>query len=145
MDFSFRNWCNNKFLIPNTTITGLAVGTNVFAWTITNGTCTPSASNVTITTRPLPTVANAGPSQTVCVTAGSALLAGNNPVNGTGIWVKVSGPGTVTTPTNPASTITGLTVGTTVLTWSISNSPCTSSTANMTITIRPPPTVQMPD
>ncbi|MBP7808023.1 MAG: hypothetical protein KA163_01905, partial [Bacteroidia bacterium] len=127
-------------LIPNTTITGLAVGTNVFSWTITNGTCTPSASNVTITTRPLPTVANAGPNQNICVTVGSALLAGNNPINGTGLWVKISGPGTITTPTNPASTITGLTVGTTVLTWSISNSPCTSSTANMTITIRPAPT-----
>ena len=61
---------------------------------------------------------------------------------GTGAWSIVSGlGGTVTTPTSPTSTFTG-TAGTAyVLRWTISNSPCTASTDDVSITFNQNPTV----
>ncbi|WP_189328109.1 T9SS sorting signal type C domain-containing protein [Flavobacterium sp. LM4] len=94
----------------------------------------------------VPTVSNAGPDQTSAATCGltSVTLAGNNPTSGTGIWSIFSGAGgTVTTPTSPTSTFTGI-VGTSyTLRWTISNSPCTASTDDVVIRINQSPTVSI--
>ncbi|HNS18355.1 MAG TPA: FISUMP domain-containing protein [Bacteroidales bacterium] len=75
---------------------------------------------------PLPTAANAGPDQ-LNLTDTTAILAGNVPVNGTGIWTVVSGNGgSIDDPLNPSSAVHG-TAGTTYqLKWTIST-PCGSS------------------
>ncbi|WP_180904009.1 glycine-rich domain-containing protein [Flavobacterium chungangense] len=94
----------------------------------------------------VPTVSNAGADQIGLATCGltSVTLAANTPTSGTGIWSIVSGTGgTVTTPTSPTSTFTG-TVGTSyILRWTISNSPCTASTDEVTIRINQSPTVSI--
>ena len=117
---------------PTSGLTGLGVGPNVFQWTISNGTCTPSSSTVTITGVAAPTVSNAGPNQSICST--STTLAGNTPTTGSGTWTLVSGAGTITTPSSATSGVTGLGVGSTVFQWTISNVPCPSSSSTVTIT-----------
>ncbi len=114
-------------------------GSYVLAWTISNGVCTPSTSTVTITVGAVPSVSNAGSSQTICSTA-SATLAANNPAIGTGSWSVVSGPSVLisqfSNPSSPGSTITPAGgAGNYVLRWTISNAPCTASFSNVTITV----------
>src|SRR5439155_866951 len=62
-------------------VTGLGYGANVFRWTISNGSCTPSSDQVTITRYQPPTVASAGLDQQLCETS-TATLAGNSPTSG---------------------------------------------------------------
>jgi hypothetical protein len=127
---------------PTSGVTGLGVGANVFRWTISNGVCAASTSEVTITRDAEPTTANAGSDQTVCST--SATLAGNAPTVGTGAWSLVSGTGTITTPSSPTSGVTGLGVGANVFRWTISNGVCAVSTSDVTITRNTPPSVTNP-
>ena len=117
---------------PTSGITGLGVGANIFMWTISNAPCPVSTSTVTITGVATPTVANAGPNQTLCST--SATLAGNTATVGTGTWTLVSGIGTITTPSSPTSTVTGLGLGANVFQWTITNPPCPSTFSTVTIT-----------
>src|SRR5690606_31837789 len=58
--------------------------TYTLRWSITNGTCAASTSNVTITLEQAPTVANAGADQNFCGTTVS--LGANAPAVGTGAW-----------------------------------------------------------
>lgn len=52
----------------------------------------------------------------------------------TGSWSVVSGSGTVTTPTSPTSTVTGIVPGTPlVLRWSVNNGRCGITTSDVTI------------
>ena len=120
-------------------ITALGVGANVFEWTISNGICPPTSSQVTITGVATPTVAAAGPNQTICAT--TATLAGNIATTGTGVWTVVSGAGTITNPASPTSGVTGLTVGTDVFQWTITNAPCPASSSQVTITVGAPTTI----
>ena len=64
------------------------------------------------------------PSVTYTVT-----MAGNTPSIGTGLWTKFSGPAgeIITTPASPNTTISGLTAGAYVFTWTITNGTCSSS------------------
>jgi PKD repeat protein len=129
---------------PTSGITGMSVaGTYTFQWTITNAPCTASSDQMTITRNAVPTTSAAGPDQSICTSPGSATMAGNTPVAGTGSWSQISGPvtGTITTPSSPTTTITGLTtVGTYVFQWTIANAPCTASSDQIQVTVTPGPT-----
>ncbi len=100
--------------------------------------CNNSSSTETVTVIPSPTIANAGPDQTVC--AATATLAGNTATTGAGTWTLISGAGTITTPGSPTSGITGLGVGANTFRWTISNAPCASSTDDVIITRSAAPT-----
>ena len=113
-------------------ITGLAVGVNIFQWTIANAPCTSTSDQVSITITSTPTLASAGTSQTICGT--TATLAGNAPATGTGMWILISGSGTITAPSSPTSGVTSLGVGPNVFEWTISSPPCTPSSSQVTIT-----------
>ena len=126
---------------PNATFTHVTgTGPVLLAWTISNGTCAPSVANVTITVNQPPTAATVGGPQTICNLGAAQPLGGNTPTVGTGTWSVVSGgTGTfspnATTP-NATFTHTGGT-GPIVVAWTISNPPCASSAANVTLTIGP--------
>jgi gliding motility-associated-like protein/uncharacterized repeat protein (TIGR01451 family) len=126
----------------NSGVTGLTVGANTFVWTITNGVdCPPSIDEVTIMVTESPSIANAGPDQTVCLVPGTATLAGNDPAVGTGVWTVTAGGATVTSPTAFNSGVTGLTVGTNTFVWTITNGPsCPPSFDAVNIVILPSPT-----
>ncbi|MCE9537903.1 MAG: hypothetical protein K8R85_01615, partial [Bacteroidetes bacterium] len=113
-------------------VTGLGVGANVFQWTISNSPCTPSSDQVTITNTGGGAPATAGPDQSIC--SSSAILAGNVPSFGTGLWTLVSGTATITTPSSATSGISGLGVGISVFEWTISNPPCPATSDQITIT-----------
>ncbi len=109
-----------------------------------NGTCVIPAvvysDTTTISISQAPSTADAGPDQAICgVTTSTATLAGNIITSGTGIWTLVSSTGStpsITSPSNPASGVTGLTApGTYIFQWTSTNSPCPASSDQVTITV----------
>ena len=125
------------FVNPNQRNTSVSVsvqGSYVFRWTITNGVCPPSGSNVTITFFAPPTPANAGADQIVCgLTTG---LGGNTPVNGNGAWFLVSGPGGASfdNSTDPNTNMTVFSPGSYIVQWIIFNGVCPFSSDQVSIT-----------
>ncbi len=112
---------------------------------ISNLTTSPTSTSSTTnaggiqTIKANPTTAYAGTNQSQC-NNGSFTLAGNTPTVGTGAWSCFSGCAgvTITTPSSNTSGVTGVAAGTpAVLTWTISNSPCTASSSNVTLTNNP--------
>ncbi|HMN05534.1 MAG TPA: gliding motility-associated C-terminal domain-containing protein [Flavobacteriales bacterium] len=129
----------------NTTVTGLAVGVHVFRWTIANGPCTPGITqdDVTVTVYDGNSAnANAGADQEVCGTA-TATLTGNAPISpASGAWTLVSGSGTITSPHNATTTVTGLGIGANVFEWTVNNGPCANGvTSDQVIITAYDPTV----
>ena len=140
------------FLSPNSPtsqVVGTDLGQYVFRWTLTTGVgstndCQTSFDEVTVNIVAAPTPAVAGPSQTIC--EGSTLtLAGNTPTVGTGTWSKVAGPSgspeVITNVNSPNTTVTGLIAGTYKYRWTIGASGNCSSFDEMTVTVRPKPTL----
>jgi hypothetical protein len=124
---------------PTSNFTGVAGTSYTLRWTISNAPCTASTDDVVIILTANPTVANAGSDQNVCAT--SATLAANTPSIGTGSWSIISGAGgSVTTPTSPTSTFTGVAGTSYTLRWTISNAPCAASTDDVIIILTANPT-----
>ncbi|MCW5899497.1 MAG: gliding motility-associated C-terminal domain-containing protein [Flavobacteriales bacterium] len=122
---------------PNTTITGLPVGANTFAWTIDNGSCGTTTDQVTIFVFDAQNpVANAGPDQELCTPQTSTTLAGSAVIfPATGQWTLVSGTGIVADASNPNTTVSGLSVGANVFAWTVENGPCANSLTTDQVTI----------
>ncbi|MFN8396228.1 MAG: PKD domain-containing protein [Bacteroidia bacterium] len=127
---------------PSSPVSGLGLGPNAFVWTISNGVCASTKDTVLYTRDQQPSLALAGPDKSIC--GSSTNLTGNIPTVGNGMWTVLSGSGVVTAPTTPNSPLNGVNIGTTVLTWSISNGTCPTSVDTMLVTrnaIPNPPTV----
>ena len=115
---------------PSSPVTAINTGTNSFLWTISNGICPASSSTVTIIRSVLPS-SNAGANQTICTV--TATMAATTPTTGAGSWSLLSGTGSIITPTNSSSQITGLGTGTNNFVWTVSNGVCTAATSTATI------------
>src|SRR5262249_53730185 len=113
----------------SSTATASAYGTYVLRWTISNGACTPSTADVTVTFYQTPTTASVGSSTLAVWGLISGSLGGNTPTAGRGAWSKFSGPGTVTfsNGSSGSSTATVTAYGTYVFQWTISNGVCAPS------------------
>ena len=108
----------------STTALNLAYGNNTFVWEITNGVCLSSDS--VIIRRDSTVNASAGVDKSICIGSPITMTA-NSPSPGTGLWSALSS-GTITSPTSPTTTITGLsTAGTYNFVWTITNGSCISS------------------
>jgi len=106
---------------PAATFTGEPCTSYTLAWTITN-TCGASADNVSVTFNHLPSTPDAGPDQ-IGIGGNTTTLAGNTPVEDTGLWAVVTGEGgSFGDPTSPTSTFTGVPTTDYVLSWTISTS-----------------------
>lgn len=126
---------------PNTTVTGLIPGAYVFRWTITNGTCPATQSDVIITVTAIPTVADAGPDQSLCNVT-STILAANTATTGTGIWTQTGGPSvSLSNAAQPNASISGLSAGSYSFQWTIANGVCPSTQDVVQINIYDPATV----
>src|SRR5690606_25071777 len=114
---------------PNTTFNGAAGVTYTLRWTANSplGICASTSDDIIVRFEGTPTVANAGPDQNLCG-ATSALLAGNTPTAGTGLWTIISGSGgSFDDATVPNTTFNG-TAGTAyVLRWTLNNGLCADS------------------
>ena len=113
---------------PNTSVSGLGVGTVVLEWTINNGACNPTTTSDQVTLQLFDSAAPtalAGADQQLCLPSNSTALQGNTPtLPGTGVWTLVSGSGNIASPSNPTSNVTGLGIGNNVFQWTINNGAC---------------------
>src|SRR5262249_18956021 len=122
-------------LTASTTLQVKATRSPCSTVTLTNSTA--------VTVNQPPTTATVGGPQTICALGTTAGLGGNTPSVGTGAWSVVSGGTGSFNPNNttPNATFTHTSgAGPIVLRWTISNAPCTASTADVTITINQNPT-----
>ncbi|MBK7818114.1 MAG: immunoglobulin domain-containing protein [Sphingobacteriaceae bacterium] len=78
--------------LANTALFSVGVGTNIFAWTITNGTCVSSSTVAIIRGMP-PSVSVAGPNQTLTCSGNTTTMQANAPAIGIGTWSLISGSG----------------------------------------------------
>ncbi|MCB0763521.1 MAG: hypothetical protein KDB84_02370, partial [Flavobacteriales bacterium] len=126
--------------LPNTAVSNIPIGTNVFRWTINNGPCIPSTSADEVTIRVFDrnaAAANAGPDQSLCAPVASVTLAGSAPVApASGQWTVVSGSGTFADPTVRNTTVSGMTIGNNVYRWTINNGPCPGAITSDDVIIR---------
>ncbi|MDX9750127.1 MAG: hypothetical protein RBT71_03515, partial [Flavobacteriales bacterium] len=113
---------------PQTTVTGLGVGENIFVWTVSNGPCDDA-----ITSDPVSiflydqnnAAVDAGPDQALCMPGNStAMQAAPLTFPATGQWTLVGGGGTIADPTDPFTTVSGLPVGVSTFSWTVDNGPC---------------------
>ncbi len=127
---------------PTSEVSGLAIGSNVFQWTLNNGSCTGGLTSDLMTVvrfDPAIPAANAGPDQDICTSGGtaSATLAANAvTIPATGAWTLVSGTATITNAASASTTVTGMTPGTVVLRWTINNGPCTPPSTSDEVILR---------
>jgi gliding motility-associated-like protein len=119
--------------LPNAVLSGLTVGTYVYRWTITNGTCDASVDDMTITVGSA-LQANAGADIAVCDVTSTTLAANTVP---TGAWSLISGPNTpvFSDVNSPTSTLSGLVTGTYTLRWTSSAVNCTSTTDDVVVRV----------
>jgi len=118
----------------NSAVNNLAIGNNLFVWTITSGNCiSRDTINVIISTL-IP--ANAGVDQQICASSPTATLSGNSPAPGSGTW-STSSSATIANPNNPSTSVSGLsTAGNYDFIWNITNGACISrDTVRITVTI----------
>ena len=113
-------------------VTGISAGNSTIFYTVTNS-CNTATSSFQVTVNTLPNAGTVSGATSVC--AGSTIiLSSNGIINGT--WS--SGTEAVAT-VNPASgAVTGLTTGSSIITYSVTNA-CGTSTASITITVNPLP------
>ena len=126
---------------PNAQVTGMAVGTNVYQWSMNYGLCGISTDQVTVTNYdPGQAAANAGPDQALCMPFNTAVLAANTAVApAVGTWTVVQGAGTFSNANSPTSTVSGLVLGINRFRWTINNGPCAAPTQDeVVITVNQP-------
>jgi len=124
---------------PTTTINNIPVGVNIYRWTINNGPCGTYSDDVTVNVfNNASTTSNAGLDQSFC-TGGSPVIVtmGATPVTAptSGTW---SGPGTISSLTNPSTNVLNLPVGLHNFVWTVNNGPCGTATDNVQIMIYSP-------
>jgi hypothetical protein len=107
---------------PKTAVSGLAKGDNILRWSVWENGWT---SDDVVVTNDSPTTANAGIDQTLC--SDSTLLAGNNPIVGSGLWTVISGAGTFENDTLYNTKVNNLAKGENIFKWSLSNKSCSST------------------
>jgi gliding motility-associated-like protein len=125
----------------SSSVSGLAAGTNIFMWSITNGVCPVSNDSVSVFVDELPSAALAGADQAVCVSSPFVAMNGNNPAVGNGLWSFASGSGTIVSPSSFSSNISGLAIGSNTLYWTITNGVCPSSMDSVSVFVDALPTV----
>ena len=107
---------------PDTKISNLARGDNLFRWTITNNSCT-SADTVRVTNNQVPV--EAGPDQVICDYRTN--LNAQAPTQGTGEWSIVYGSATFSDRHDPQSEVFLLVSDTTILAWNVYYNGCQSA------------------
>ncbi len=112
----------------NTTVNNLAIGDNIFEWTISAPGCPSSQSQVTITVIPSP-IADAGVNQQLC--ADNTTLA----ASGIGVWTISTGAGLFGNINDPNTTVTNLGFGLNSFIWTVTVPGCNSVQDVVDITV----------
>lgn len=109
----------NDLTDPNTTVNAIGTGTYTLTWYVTNGACTASAQ-MELTFSPMLLQPNAGNDETLC-NDGYNLQASTSAF---GTWSVASGTGSFSDPNDPNAFVSGLSVGTNELVWTVDNGIC---------------------
>jgi hypothetical protein len=134
-----------------TTVTGLVQGIYRFRLTVTDNSGVTASATMQVTVNPVavvpgPPSANAGGDQTITLPTNSVTLTGSGTEsNGTIVsytWVKTSGPapGTLTTPGQAQTTVTGLVQGVYTFRLTVTDNSGITATDVITVTVNPDPT-----
>ena len=110
----------SEHTLHNTSISGLAKGENIIRWTIENKGCT--FSDDVVITNGLPSVADAGEDQVLCID--STVLEAKNPNIGIGSWAIVAGSAYFSDHTEFKTSVSGLSEGDNIFIWTIYNMGC---------------------
>jgi len=110
-------------LAYNTTVSNLAIGTNKFRWTVTEGNCSAVDEVDVVSNRVIASAAN----QDICTD--TAILNGNPPTGGaTGIWEKVGASAvTIVKSTLYNTVVRNIPIGSVTLKWTIYKNNCSAS------------------
>jgi gliding motility-associated-like protein len=119
-------------LDPNSNVTDLTTaGTYEFIWMVNNGMCLSTDTMFIVVDEDVP--ADAGADQAICDNAIIVQLNATAPSSGTGVWISL-GSASVDNPLDPASTVTGVTAGSNLFVWFVSNGLCfNSDTVNIEV------------
>lgn len=126
------SWDNGLGVGQTHAVTPLVTTTYTVIGTDVNGCSATDSVMVTVTPG---TIADAGLGLTLCE-GDPVNLSGNTPLiaGETGLWTT-PGIGIITTPTNPTTTVTGLTLGSYYFTWTITNANCPPSSDSVLVTV----------
>lgn len=131
---------------PNTSITGLGYGENIFTWTISNGpACSPSVSNVTIIRYANPVAEVAEDTLQACLSDTQIQLLANNPKDIPGLaqgkWevLEAAGELVVEDDTLFNTTATFNAVGVYRLRWSVNSGTCGAVSDELRLEVFAPP------
>lgn len=108
---------------PTAVASGFTPGTNILRWTVSKGGCT--SYDTVIVDNQRPSQAYAGIDLSIC--GDSTKLNANNPSIGTGQWSVVVGAANFEDENAYNTVVTGLSKGSNVLRWTISNGICSTS------------------
>jgi len=124
---------------PNTLVSGLSVGNNIFKWTIDNGACAGFISESTVNIALFEDgayVSIPGSDQNFCEPINSTTLQGNTPPEpSSGEWTLVQGAGLINDPSNPETTVSNLAQGENIFQWTVYGGPCPSGDASSQVSI----------
>ncbi len=111
-------------------VTGVSAGTSIISYTLTNG-CGSAAATTVVTVNPFPDAGTISGITTVCPGTTSPLI---DAATG-GVWSSVStGVATISS----TGVVTGVTAGTSVISYTVTNS-CGTAVATTTVTVNPSP------
>ncbi|GEM_PF-2865474 len=117
----------NNISSPNSTVSNLSDGDNIFRWTLTIASCPQTTDDVSIHVDATAAASNAGVDQCVCNPASFALSANAPPSPQTGIWSVITGIGNFVNPNDPSTNVTGMGIGVNIYRWTIANGICEST------------------
>jgi gliding motility-associated-like protein len=121
---------------PLSGISNTASGTSVLVWTVSVPGCPSNTDTVNLVIDALPSAANAGSDQTVCVSgSGVTTLSASVPSTGNGVWNIVTGNGSLQNSSQANSILNILSTGNIILNWTVSNGTCPSSSDQVSINV----------
>src|SRR5690606_2421758 len=95
--------------LATTGVTNLSTGSNIFRWIVPGGVCEDAFDEVEIFVQQPPSVANAGPDQSICST--STTLEAVLPTVGSGTWEILSGTGVFADSASNTTLVSALSPG----------------------------------
>ncbi|MAQ31397.1 MAG: hypothetical protein CMD26_01495 [Flavobacteriales bacterium] len=121
----------NNINDPNTIVSDLNEGENIFQWTISPILCEDVSDQVSINYINSTLISNAGQNTDVCENYFE--LNGNTPnYNETGYWNIITGTGVLEDPSNPNTIVNNLSIGSNTIEWIISD-PCAAVSSYINI------------
>lgn len=124
-------------LLPNTRVSNIGPGPHEFAWRVKHGPCPVVSDFVTVRNNNIANLAATGNDMHIC--NDTVVLTGNFPLNGNGVWTRITGTGQIANPFLNRAIVRNLNIGENRFRWSISVPDCPVTSAEQRIWVLEPP------